>query len=65
MRSFGLESAHGTPLFLPTPLLSMISWALVFAADIVAELEARVKKLRMKEMMGDSEREINGEVRTI
>ena len=29
----------------------MISWALVFAADIVAGLEARVKKLRMKEEM--------------
>lgn len=38
---------------LPTALLSMISCALVFAADIVAGLEARVKKLRMKEMMGD------------
>lgn len=32
----------------------MISWALVFAADMLAGLVARVKRLRMKEMVGGS-----------
>lgn len=45
--------AHAGVLYLPAPFSSMIFWALVFAADIVAGDDALVKKLRRKEMVGD------------
>lgn len=41
--------------YIPTALLSMISWALDFAADMLAGLALRRKSLVMKEMMGNVE----------
>lgn len=37
--------------YAPTALLSIMPWALLFAADIVAGLVARLKKLRTNDAM--------------
>ena len=44
----------------PTPFWSMMFCALFFAADILAGLVARVKKLRMKLMVGEIEGKFDG-----